>query len=88
MDVYLPEQVGEDLKRLIALDPSQQDQKDSWFKLAAEIKSRLARFIDIDRSRFYYASVFVNDGDFMSRDAGYYQTEREKIQRLIESHQQ
>jgi hypothetical protein len=80
---YSPEQLCADLEALVQLNPSIEDQRESWLLKASHIKSRLTSYLDLDRSVLSYAHTFVNDGAFMCRHSDYYDSERKKIIRCV-----
>ncbi|MBK7354823.1 hypothetical protein [Propionivibrio sp.] len=77
--LYLHDQLCVDLEKLLYLDPSKEEQRLAWQSQADLIKAGLSRFLDLDRSVFYYVKLFVDDGNFMSRHPDYYLTESKKI---------
>lgn len=81
--LYLPDQLCVDLEKLLCLDPSQEEQRQAWQSQADLIKAGLSRFLDLDRSVFYYVKLFADDGSYMSRHPDYYQTESKKVRGCI-----
>lgn len=79
LGLYLHDQLCVDLEMLLCLDPSKEEQRLAWQSQADLIKAWLSRFLDLDRSVFYYVKLFVDDGNFMSRHPDHYLTESNKI---------
>jgi hypothetical protein len=80
---YAHEELARDLKILLSMNPSVQEEHATWIETAKEIENRLRDFWDLDRSVFDYVRHFVKDGMFMSRDPDFYETESRKVRNCI-----
>lgn len=81
---YWPEgKLVSEIKSLIALDPSKEEERPKWEEIAIRIANQLNHIPDVERHPFHYVTYFVDDGNFFSRHPDFYESEKAKIKHMF-----